>query len=104
MKQIKFNLLAIVGMMVAVGTVAFTAPKESSNASSWYLIEEVNGFLTLTTESAGTPPGACPLVDPSNNDLCAVGINESGLSGMTLQDLEDEEIPIEESRFKKHEP
>jgi|GEM_PF-2957381 len=42
MKQIKFNLLAIIGLMVAVGTVAFTAPKKE-------ITNEVNHTLAIQT-------------------------------------------------------
>jgi len=31
MKKVKINLLAIIGLMVAVGTLAFTTPKSSIN-------------------------------------------------------------------------
>lgn len=37
MRKLKINLLAIIGLMVAVTTVAFTAPKNNSIATeSWY--------------------------------------------------------------------
>lgn len=64
MKKIKVNLLAIIGMMVAVATVAFTAPK--SNAPQWYEVivdaqfpdNESLQVITGTT-SAPSPSDDC---------------------------------------------
>lgn len=40
MKKLKLNIMAIIGMMVAVGTVAFTAPAEktvyNAAAETWF--------------------------------------------------------------------
>lgn len=99
MKKVKINLLAIIGMMVAVGTLAFTAPKEKNLATSWYLIEIVNGTETLTTESTSVPSAICPSTQ-DHDELCAVEVDEQGLSGMTLQDVKNANIPIEDKRFK----
>jgi|GEM_PF-1002317 len=55
MKQIKFNLLAIIGMMVAVGTVAFTAPMKNLAEPQWYAV--TNNFDLSTNPSSSEPNG-----------------------------------------------
>lgn len=40
-KKKKVNFIAIIGMMVAIGTVAFTAPKENMKTAEkyWFLVD-----------------------------------------------------------------
>lgn len=56
MKKIKINLLAIIGMMVAVGTVAFKAPKENLELV-WFDVS--NGIIQVDAEIEEGPGGDC---------------------------------------------
>ncbi len=85
MKKIKFNLLAIIGMIVAVGTVAFTAPQERNVADgyNWYEADEATGVISPTPiDRQATCDGT--------EELCAVG-----LSQVHFGLLPNDEAPIE---------
>ena len=99
MKKIKFNLLAIIGMIVAVGTVAFTAPRESNvtDGYNWYEADEATGVISPTPiDASATCIG--------DQELCAVGLSrdhfgllpndESPLNNMN-------ELTEEDEAFKK---
>lgn len=86
MRKLKINLLAIIGMMVAVGTLAFTAPKEKAlEELHWFEVtqntnnENVFGDAIPTGED-GLPALACEsTIDLT--PLCAVGLDESQIDG-----------------------
>ena len=71
MKKIKFNLLAIIGMTVAVATLAFTAPKENHRAPTWYETD-ANGYLEELTSG---PEGDCDEFLTSGHE-CAIQLSE----------------------------
>jgi len=92
MKKIKFNYLAIIGMVVAMATVAFT----KANETEWYEIE----FNSVTSEhelkaltSAPAPSDDCQIV--VSGELCKVEIEagttppasvETAASGQILRE------------------
>jgi len=83
MKKIKVNLLAIIGMMVAVATLAFNAPKEKVNTLATpftYLgsdldkdsfIDEGNWSTTIGTQQCGGSEIPCEvnITEPSVTDV-----------------------------------
>lgn len=86
MKKLKINLLAIIGLMVAVGTLAFTAPKENLATTHWFEIDG-NGVISTESTSPTTLDANDCLVAPSSEDPCAVGFDESDLT-------QDDEPPV----------
>lgn len=79
MKKVKINLLAIIGMMVAVGTLAFTAPKENLATTHWFEVDQ-NGDITdyLGSDSAGESELIsleCELETPSP-EMCGAGLSD----------------------------
>jgi|SRR5690606_13201304 len=99
MKKIKVNLLAIIGMMVAVATVAFTAPKESSlDDYVWY---EVNSDGTIKQTPDSALPDLCP--EDNDTDYCAIMLEESVTPPLTIQqtDLEGGPVTTKDHRFRE---
>ena len=92
MKKYKFNLLAIFGMMVAVGTVAFTAPSERMVADNWY---EVTAEGTLI--SMDEFPLNCNL--PSGEE-CALQLNQAVPEDTPRHEVSENDI-IQKS-YKTH--
>jgi len=82
MKQIKFNLLAIIGLMVAVGTVAFTG--RTTLALQWYEVtphatnSELDEIGALTSNP--TQGGDCETTKIKNR--CAIQLDLSNASIM----------------------
>lgn len=105
MKKLKLNIMAIIGMMVAVGTVAFTAPTKM--VTQWYEIE-ANGSTT-TQDFLGSE-----ISDPSQGGQCgslqqavrcAVEIenpNNTDLSEMTVEEalVLDPDITIKTHTYR----
>ena len=92
MKKIKINLLAIIGMMVAVATLAFTAPKENDAlALQWYTVEEpdpITGKREIS-ESIDEPEGDC--VATLTTNICAVQLDMT-TPPSHFEDLDPNEI------------
>lgn len=63
MKKLKLNIMAIIGMMVAVGTVAFTAPAEktvyNAAAETWFyqLMDPSPSLVNDAANYSLTAPG-----------------------------------------------
>lgn len=72
MKNIRINFLAIIGMMVAIGTVAFTAPK-SANSSGWFAVE--NDGVTINPIALSEAPEICT---EEEGQYCALKLNTDG--------------------------
>lgn len=85
MRKLKINLLPIIGMMVAVATLAFTAPKESNATTHWFEIDG-NGVISTEPTSPSILDANNCLYNPMAVDPCAVGLDES--------DLQDGEPPV----------
>lgn len=106
-KKIKFNLLAIIGMMVAVGTVAFTAPRQIES-DQWYEItfNDDDSYLKDELGSVTTDPtqgSACSSI--TEEVRCAVKVSNPDnrdLEGMTLEEAInlDPQITVEEHTFR----
>jgi len=90
MKQIKLNLLAIVGMMVAVGTVAFTAPTKTmidAQDQIWVYLD--NTAANHDNPSRYTPGDESDRCEGSSIVRCTImapdnGSNQPDLSNFTL--------------------
>ncbi len=71
MRKSKFNFFAAIGMVVALGMVAFTAPKENIQLEEiyWFQVndDEIGNFMD------SNPQEPCL----GSETLCAVGLSES---------------------------
>lgn len=89
MKKLKLNIMAIIGMMVAVGTVAFTAPKsqeENRLVTHFEFIgdtEEAAQYEDATKWQLSTQPTNCS----GSGLICEVVIEDTDIS--TPEDLAD---------------
>lgn len=101
MKNIRINLLAIIGMMVAIGTVAFTAPK-SSNLSAWFAVEEDG--VTIIPISLSEAPEIC---SEAEGQYCALKLNTENATSFpeTVPQAEamhaNNELVIDERAYKE---
>lgn len=74
LRQAKTNMMAIIGMMVAVGTVAFTAPKE--NEIVWFETDALGQIVDVTNGQSASPNGCSDL---SSSEYCALGFDRNDL-------------------------
>lgn len=104
MKKLKINLLAIIGMMVAVTTLAFTAPKENTNLNfEWYEVTPHPSDPDL--DEIGPPTDTPTAGDCSTlNDLnrCAIQLDLSGAPlPETVEDaMDDPNITVGQSTYQ----
>ncbi|WP_157970374.1 hypothetical protein [Albibacterium indicum] len=96
-------------MMVAVGTLAFTAPKENSLLTvQWYVIDtpdENDPLKDLLGESTSDPSQGAECSELTDDIRCAVRVdnpNDLDLEGMTLEQAinQDPQISYDAHTFK----
>jgi len=96
MKQVKLNLMAIIGMMVAVGTVTFT--KASTLALQWYeviphptnqLYDEIGPVTSNPTQGGNCAEVADPV-------RCAIQLDLSNASQIpeTVEEAENDRLVL----------
>lgn len=91
MKKVKFNLLAIVGIMVAIGTFAFTQPVKL--AENWYEITNQGLLISMEDFPLGCdkPSGeecAIQLYEPVAENTPRVDVNESEIADRTHKNFQ----------------
>lgn len=88
MKKSKINLMAIIGMMVAIGTVAFTAPAEKNAAQATYFEFVGNSQTVLDYRDAQNwEPSTGTLSCNGSGRICEVEIEDTSIT--TPEELAD---------------
>lgn len=104
MHKIKINILAIIGMMVAIGTVAFTPAPELSVESAWFPVES-DGVTILPTALQEAPE----ICSEEEGQYCALKLNTAQATSFpqTVQQAEamhaNNELIIEARAYKEAE-
>lgn len=98
-----YSFFAVMGMAIAMGTAAFTAPKKSSETLYWF---EVQNDQVMTSSYIGSNPGAeCDLPLDPLNEVCAAAFTESEIGNPSSPIAPTNDIhDAEELSYKKRNP
>lgn len=91
------------GMVIAIGTAAFTAPKQNNETLYWF---EVQNDQVMTSSYIGGSPGAeCDLPLHPLNEVCAAAFTESEIGSPSNPIAPTNDISeAEELSYKKRNP
>lgn|GEM_PF-4676894 len=82
LRQAKINMMVIIGMMVAMGTVAFTAPEKKFAQDYYFPVDSSGEIGSLLGHSEGDLGEDC--LD-GENENCAIRLDEADVNTATQE-------------------